>query len=242
MIYITGDTHQLIDFKKIINFRQKMNNKLTKQDYLIIAGDFGFIWSLPDTSEYKTEQKWLEWFDKECSWTTLFIDGNHENFIRLKYDYPIENKFGGVVSRINDSVYWLHRSQVFTIEDKTILALGGGTSLDKANRIPFKSWWPDEDITNQDLMTSYENLKSFNFNVDYVITHAGPTQLVKLMFENFKWTYFPDNNSDLLDELYSQGFQFKHWYFGHYHLDYTNHAHKFTALYQDIKELGGDRY
>ena len=44
MIFITGDTHGHFDVEKIFSFYQNFNDKkLTKDDYLIIAGDFGFI-------------------------------------------------------------------------------------------------------------------------------------------------------------------------------------------------------
>ncbi len=38
MIYITGDTHGDIDFKK---FNMPFLESLTKEDYVIIAGDCG---------------------------------------------------------------------------------------------------------------------------------------------------------------------------------------------------------
>ena len=43
MILVTGDTHGTIDYNKI----HILNNRhiLSKQDYLIIAGDFGGVWN-----------------------------------------------------------------------------------------------------------------------------------------------------------------------------------------------------
>lgn len=40
MIYVTGDLHG--DLKR---FKDKGIKKLKKNDYLIVCGDFGFIWS-----------------------------------------------------------------------------------------------------------------------------------------------------------------------------------------------------
>ena len=83
-IYITGDTHgnavgelQILGTKKWPEGRH-----LTKQDYLIVAGDFGCIFHNENSPRYKEEQNWLDWLSKK-KWTTLFIDGNHENFDRL---------------------------------------------------------------------------------------------------------------------------------------------------------------
>ena len=76
MIYITGDTHA--DFKgrfSTQNFPQQ--KEMTKDDYLIICGDFGGVWDAG--GESKTEKWWLDWFE-ERNYTLLFVDGNHENY------------------------------------------------------------------------------------------------------------------------------------------------------------------
>ena len=44
MIYVTGDTHGLEDFHKLHLFAGK-HPELTINDYVIVAGDFGAIWS-----------------------------------------------------------------------------------------------------------------------------------------------------------------------------------------------------
>ncbi|WP_260504042.1 hypothetical protein [Paenibacillus illinoisensis] len=71
---------------------------MTKDDYVIIVGDFGLIWDGSNEDRY-----WLKWLDKTKSFTTLFLDGNHENFDLLE-QYPVENWNGGKVHRINKSV------------------------------------------------------------------------------------------------------------------------------------------
>lgn len=73
MIYIIGDTHGCTDVSKLNNKNFKDSSKLTKDDYVIILGDFGFVWNNSNEDKY-----WLKWLD-EKPWTTLFIDGNHEN-------------------------------------------------------------------------------------------------------------------------------------------------------------------
>ena len=42
MMYITGDTLSTNDFAKLLAFPGR--EKLTKGDYVIIAGDFGGVW------------------------------------------------------------------------------------------------------------------------------------------------------------------------------------------------------
>ena len=75
MIYITGDTHGAFQRLSTKNFPEQ--REMTKDDYLIICGDFGLIWDVG--AESKEEKYWLKWFE-EKPFTLLFIDGNHENY------------------------------------------------------------------------------------------------------------------------------------------------------------------
>ena len=77
MIYVTGDIHGEIDISKLNtqNFSQAKAG-----DYLIVCGDFGLIW---DMKPSRAEEYWMKWLS-EKPWITLFVDGNHENFDRLK--------------------------------------------------------------------------------------------------------------------------------------------------------------
>ena len=84
MIYVTGDIHAWIDIRKLKRWPAKSN------DTLIICGDFGLFW---DALPSREEKYWLEWLHKK-PWTTLFVDGNHENFNRLE-TYPKEEKYHG---------------------------------------------------------------------------------------------------------------------------------------------------
>lgn len=72
MIYLTGDTHGGMDAEKL--FPENFSGEgLTKNDYVIILGDFGFIWKY---NPNKAEKRWMKFFETR-PWTTLFIDGNH---------------------------------------------------------------------------------------------------------------------------------------------------------------------
>ena len=53
MIYITGDTHGEIDIDKLDTKNWSEGKFLSKSDYLIILGDFGFSLNYV---------KWIEWF------------------------------------------------------------------------------------------------------------------------------------------------------------------------------------
>ena len=87
-VWITGDIHGNPQRFSTDNFPEQ--KEMTKDDVVIILGDFGLVWDY--SGENKTEKYWLDWLENK-PFTTLFVDGNHDNFDRLD-DYPIEQWHG----------------------------------------------------------------------------------------------------------------------------------------------------
>lgn len=227
MIYVTGDTHGDIDFLKLHIFAEN-NPELTRDDYVIIAGDFGGIWS-----EF-TMDRTLTPYEK-LPFTVLFVDGNHENFDIIN-SFPIEEWMGGKIHRIRSNIIHLMRGQVFTLEGKTIFTFGGATSIDKFMRRENISWWAAELPTGKEVEEGISNLEKYNNQVDYIITHSCDERA--LYYPPLKDPYqsmkiFPENR---ILSIFADTVKFKHWYFGHFHMDAQLNEEK-TVLYQDIVEL-----
>ena len=75
MLYITGDTHG--GFQRFNTKIFPQQKQMGRSDYAVITGDFGGVWD-----DSPREAYWLNWLE-EKPFTTLFVDGNHENFDRL---------------------------------------------------------------------------------------------------------------------------------------------------------------
>ena len=67
MIYVAGDTHTPIDIRKLNTKNFPEQKKMTKDDYLIILGDAGFLW---ENIMDKLELYWLNWMANK-NFTTL---------------------------------------------------------------------------------------------------------------------------------------------------------------------------
>lgn len=228
MIYITGDCHG--NYKKLSNKNFPEARELTKNDYVIVCGDFGY-WC-----DDKEQRYWFNWLN-ERPFTTLFVDGNHENFDELN-KLEVSTWNGGKVHKITDSIIHLMRGQVFNIEGKTFFTFGGAQThdiadgildpedadfktkkrqLNKANaqfRINHISWWEDELPTDKELDEGLLNLSRVNWKVDYIITHCASNtiqnQLNTDKAENRLTNYFDIiRNTCIYDK----------WLFGHYHKD-----------------------
>lgn len=91
-VWVTGDIHG--DPRRFSSDIFPEQKEMTKDDIVIILGDFGLVWDYK--GESKTEKYWLDWLDKK-PFTTIIIDGNHDNFDRLD-DYTVEEWHCGASS------------------------------------------------------------------------------------------------------------------------------------------------
>ena len=124
------------------------------------------------------------------------------------------------------------RGQVFEIERKKIFTFGGAYSIDKAMRTEGYSWWPDEMPTDAEMKEANQNLERVNHKVDYIITHAAPEDTMNL--------FYPDHEKEkVLNnflEWVRESTEYKHWYFGHLHLDEDLFRHQ-TCLWFQLRDM-----
>lgn len=235
MIYITGDTHS--DFRRFQKSIFPEQNEMTKEDYCIIAGDFGGVWyGVDDEIHRKAEDYNLDELNNR-SFTTLFVPGNHENYARLMSDeFPVKEWNGGMVKEIRPSILMLMRGEMYNIDGIKFFAFGGASShdisdglLDGADpdwqtkalqlqlrgkylfRIKGISWWEEELPTEEEMQHGIDVLNQNNWKTDFVITHCAPSSTQALLGHH-------DNNvlTKYLEEI-RQNLTYKRWFFGHYH-------------------------
>ena len=246
MIFITGDKHRNTDRLDLDEISFKKQTSLTKSDYVIICGDFGGVWNgdgknsdimskvpniIPKEARayYGNDDEILDWYEGR-SFTTLFVDGNHENHDLLS-EYPVENWHGGKIHRIRENVIHLMRGQIFQIEGKSFFTLGGANSKDRDFRINKQTWWAGEELQQADIDESLDNLEKNNWTVDYVLTHCAPVNVEHSIDAAREQT----PHGSFLFEL-DKRLDFTQWYFGHYHTDHQiDNLH--TAVYRKILQI-----
>lgn len=227
MIFITGDTHGLHDFAKLAVFARG-HAEITKNDYMIICGDFGGVWTK------ETLRDTLQKYD-DLPFTTLFADGNHENYALLS-EYPESELFGGKVQIITPSVIRLMRGQIFTIEGKTFFVFGGATSTDADMRVEGVSVFKEELPSQSEFNEAMINLEKAHNKVDFIVTHSCDERALfypPLVRRTTKRGVYPEN---LMLSCFEDKVTYSHWYFGHYHLD-GDLTDKKTVLYNTIRRL-----
>lgn len=223
-ILITGDIHGVLDVKRLLDI-----DYLTKDDYVIVVGDFGFPWNNSDNEQFLFQQLTKKPF------TTLFIDGNHENYTLLN-EYKVNVWNGGKVHFLSDNIIHLMRGQIFTINDKKFFTFGGASSTDKYRRINGIDWWEEELPSYKEMDEGMASLGHNNYTVDYVLTHTCRTETLEVLCRLYGFRPKPDCLNKYLEALYEK-LQFSHWYFGHYHKDLSHVMRNETVLFKEIKEL-----
>ena len=220
--YVCGDTHQDIDLGKL-NSKRFCAKHLNKNDYVLICGDCGATWDNGGADRYLQK-----WYDKK-PWTTLFIDGNHENFDLLE-TYPVCEWNGGLVHFITPSLIHLMRGQVYTIDGRKIFTMGGASSHDKERRKEGFSWWTSELPTEEELETARNNLALAENRVDYIFTHCAGNRIQDIIS--------PEKEKNCLTNFLNslEDVSFQAWYFGHYHTDLQADK-KHIALFEKVIQL-----
>ena len=236
MIFITGDCHA--DFTKFNTKRFPEQKEMTKDDIVIVCGDFG-IWD-----DNTTERYWLKWLSDK-PFTLCFVDGNHENFDRLySNEFPIVDFYGGKVHKIRENIFHLMRGNIYEFEGKKFFCFGGASSHDIADgildmddyktvdefvftfrqwskqgkmfRINHISWWEEELPNQSEMDLGLQNLIKCDNKVDYVISHCLPQSVASIA--EFCGG---DILTEYFDKIIQNGLIFNQWYCGHYHREQT---------------------
>lgn len=209
---------------------EKLNTKnwveqhnLTRDDHLLIAGDFGAPWVLGESAE---DRYVLDTYENR-NYTTLFVDGNHENFPALA-QYPIVTYKGAKCHQLRAHVIW---------------CMGGARSTDIHYRTTGVNHWEEEVPSYRELEYGAETLRANMERINMIVTHDAPDKAIdaidkyRLPYTDPKMAVMPNYLQFILDEI--QDKSAVKWYFGHYHIDqnFQLRAHEFHAMYERILEV-----
>lgn len=162
-VLFLGDTHGDLEFLAL-----GLEKAVEEECQVVVQlGDFGFLW--PDVPFHKTlaasakgdRLAKVESLCEDFNMPLVWIDGNHDWHPEIRARYPVMDlnvTTRGFVQGPDESyIRHLRRGSRLRVEGDsgdhtiTIVGFGGAPSIDRAQRIPEKSWWPEEEITTEDL-------------------------------------------------------------------------------------------
>jgi len=227
-IVLAGDWHgNTTAARDAITVAERLNAPVVLQ-----LGDFG-LWPGSSGQRYLTR---LNSYAKKHQVLVAWIDGNHEDFTQLN-ETPVDSN--GLQWQ-DTHIAHIPRGSHWTWHGHRFAGLGGATSLDRPDRTPGKTWWPQEAVTDRDLDTL-----EAGGHCDVLLTHDSPTgvHIPGIDQRNYSaalasgWT-LPElerawDHRDRIRQAIDTVRPLHLWH-GHYHLRYTstltlNDGHTVTA-------------
>lgn len=213
-IFITGDLHGRSYISKLQKFNNVYGNQLSRDDTLIILGDVCVPWHDPPDENDRKMLNLMENFP----WTTVFIDGNHENHDFLSRIKP--TKYGENLAQfITPHVIHLMRDRIYNIEGKSFLTMGGAHSINKAMLQNQYNWWETEAPTKIERKICDNTIEKSTGHVDYILTHTPPAKQLKEHAIATISPWKPDEYNLWLQEHIADKITFNTWFYGHMHDD-----------------------
>lgn len=229
MFYITGDTHR--EFERIEELCNDYGT--TKDDVIIILGDSGINYYL-DHYDYELKQQLSE---LEC--TLFMVHGNHEERPDMIDSYleKVWNGGGVYVEPEFPNLIFAKDGEIYNINGKKALVIGGAYSIDKYSRISGNSpWFPTEQPDEEIMEYVEKQLELNNWNVDYVFSHTAPLKYepTDLFLDSIDQDTVDKTTEKWLDTI-EERLSYENWYLGHYHCDRI--IGRINILFEDIMEL-----
>lgn len=221
MVYITGDIHAALDSE-----RQAFFQSLSKDDILIVLGDFGYSWN-----EDMLKHRWAP-LNIQC--ITLSVLGNHENYSLIN-SRALKRVFGANTRELAPNTYYIMNGEICDIEGIKMFVFGGAKSIDQDFRKPWISWWPEEIPSQGEFLKGLDNLKKNNWDIDLFLGHTCPADVASSLFN------YPYKINDPVETMLSQyeceiqennpgkGYPFL---FGHHHT--FKWGSKYICLYNQV--------
>lgn len=220
MFYITGDTHR--DFTSV--------HDLPKGSTLIILGDAGINYFLNE------EDKELKEYLNSLGITFLCVQGNHEERPENIPTYKEKIMYGGKVFIEDDypNLIFLKNGEVYIINNKKVLVIGGAYSIDKNIRLTYGwHWFKDEQLNKSEMNMILEKYQGTH--VDVILSHTSPKKYepVEVFLSGIDQNTVDKTMEEFLDTV-EETIKYDKWYCGHYHTEKI--VDKIEFMFENIKE------
>lgn len=226
--FLTGDTHGV--FNRIEIFCRE--NNTTKDDILCILGDAGINYYF-NKRDYMLKQVL-----QDLPITLFCIHGNHEERPFNIPTYKEKEWNNGMVYYEEEfpNLLFAKDGEIYTINGKKCLVIGGAYSVDKGYRL-LKGWsWFKDEQPSKEIVKYVEKQIAKQKEFDIVLSHTCPINTEpKHMFLPFIDQSKVDKTTELILQRVADLITFDAWYFGHFHGHWDNG--KYHMLFEDYVEV-----
>ena len=228
MRYITGDTHR--EFYRLHDIEKNKDNML------IILGDTGINYYL-DESDKKLKEQLNSYNIK------LFcVQGNHEEKPENISTYKEIDMFGGKVFIEEEypNLIFAKNGELYDIDNKKVLVIGGAYSVDKNYRIIYGyPWFKDEQLSKEEMNNILNKYKGQH--IDIVLSHTCPLKYepTEVFMKGIEQSDVDKSMEKFLDKV-EDSINYDKWYCGHYHTE--KQIDKLEFMFGRIKVFNKDEF
>ena len=226
MIYITGDTHR--EFYKLHDVEKNKDNML------IILGDVGINYYLDERDKKLKEQ--LNSYNIKL----FCIQGNHEERPENISTYKEIDMFGEKVFIEEEypNLIFAKNGELYDIDNKKVLVIGGAYSVDKNYRIIYGYPWFKDEQLNKEEMDNILNKYKGQY-IDIVLSHTCPLKYepTEVFMKCIDQSDVDKSMEKFLDRV-EESINYDKWYCGHYHTE--KQIDKLEFMFGRIKVFNKD--
>ena len=228
MIYITGDTHR--EFYRLHDIEKNKNNML------IILGDTGINYYLDERDKMLKEQ--LNSYNIKL----FCVQGNHEERPENISTYKEVDMFGGKVFIEEEypNLIFAKNGELYDIDNKKVLVIGGAYSVDKNYRIIYGyPWFKDEQLSKEEMDNILNKYRGQH--IDIVLSHTCPLKYepTEVFIKDIDQYHVDKSMENFLDKI-EQSIDYDKWYCGHYHTE--KQIDKLEFMFGRIKVFNKDEF
>lgn len=228
MIYITGDTHR--EFYRLHDIEKNKNNML------IILGDAGVNYYLDERDKMLKEQ--LNSYNIKL----FCVQGNHEERPENISTYKEVDMFGGKVFIEEEypNLIFAKNGELYDIDNKKVLVIGGAYSVDKNYRIIYGyPWFKDEQLSKEEMDNILNKYKGQH--IDIILSHTCPLKYepTEVFIKGIDQSAVDKSMEKFLDK-FEESIDYDKWYCGHYHTE--KQINKLEFMFEKIKVFNKDEF
>ena len=228
MIYITGDTHR--EFYRLHDIEKNKNNML------IILGDVGINYYLDERDEILKER--LNSYNIKL----FCVLGNHDERPQNKSTYKEVDMFDGSVFIEEEypNLIFAKNGELYDIDNKKVLVIGGAYSVDKNYRIIYGNpWFKDEQLSKEEMDNILNKYRGQH--IDIVLSHTCPLKYepTEVFIKDIDQYHVDKSMEKFLDKI-EQSIDYDKWYCGHYHTE--KQIDKLEFMFGRIKVFNKDEF
>lgn len=224
MFFITGDTHR--EFYRL--------HDIEKNNMLIILGDAGINYYLDERDDKLKEQ--LNSYNIKL----FCVQGNHEERPENISTYKEIDMFGGKVFIEEEypNLIFAKNGELYDIDNKKVLVIGGAYSVDKNYRIIYGyPWFKDEQLSKEEMNNILNKYKGQH--IDIVLSHTCPLKYepTEVFMKCIDQSDVDKSMEKFLDRV-EESINYDKWYCGHYHTE--KQIDKLEFMFGRIKVFNKD--